>query len=207
MDRSRYLIVVLSSHSVESVWVNKEVIHWLEHRGADRLMLVVADGHLEWDDAAGCFDPQRSDVILPVLRQSGVFAAQPFYVDVSGDAPWNAAEPLFREKITDLAAPIHGRPKSELSSDDLREQRRFVRLRRAAVAALALLTVVSVVAAGIAFTQRKEAIRQRNDAVALALATASRDVVEAATPRSLWHLPLRAAGPRPPRVGSPRLPW
>src|SRR6478736_2945100 len=184
MDYSRYLIVVLSSHSVESFWVNKEVTYWLEHQGADHLMLVLADGHLEWDDTTKCFDPQRCDVILPVLARTGVFAAQPFYVDVSGDSPWNPTAPLFREKLTDLAAPIHGRPKSELSSDDLREQRRTRRLRRAAIAALAVLTVLAVAAAGLAFTQRQEAerqrqeaVQQRNEAVALGLASASRDVV------------------------------
>ena len=62
MDRSRYLIVVLSPHAVASTWVNKEVAYWLERRGPDQLMFVVADGRLEWDDDAGRFDPDRSDV-------------------------------------------------------------------------------------------------------------------------------------------------
>ena len=33
MDRSRYLIVVLSPRAAASDWVNKEVAHWLERRG------------------------------------------------------------------------------------------------------------------------------------------------------------------------------
>ena len=70
-------------------------------------------------------------------------AAEPFYVDVSDDAPWDPAAALFREKVTDLAAPIHGKPKYELASEDLREQRRFRRLRRAAIAGLVLLTVLA----------------------------------------------------------------
>ena len=36
MDRSRYLIVVLSPHAAASHWVNKEVAHWLEQRGPDQ---------------------------------------------------------------------------------------------------------------------------------------------------------------------------
>ena len=60
-------------------------------------------------------------------------------------------QPMFREKVTDLAAPIHGKPKYELASEDLREQRRFRRLRRAAIAGLVVLTVIAVVAAAIAF--------------------------------------------------------
>ena len=51
MDRSRYLIVVLSSQAAESEWVNKEVAHWLEQRGPDQRLIVVAEGHLQWDEA------------------------------------------------------------------------------------------------------------------------------------------------------------
>src|ERR1700755_121413 len=32
MDRSRYMIAVLSPHAVASAWVNKEVAHWLGRR-------------------------------------------------------------------------------------------------------------------------------------------------------------------------------
>ena len=42
MDGSRYLIVVLSPAAVASKWVNKEVAHWLQQRGPDHLLFVVA---------------------------------------------------------------------------------------------------------------------------------------------------------------------
>jgi type II secretory pathway pseudopilin PulG len=192
MERSRYLIVVLSPSAVASTWVDREVAHWLARRGPDRLMFVVARGRLEWDHAAGGFDAARSDVILPALAAPGVLAAEPFWVDVSADAPWDPATPIFREKVTDLAAPIHGKSKYELASEDLREQRRFRRLRRAAIAGLVVLTVVALAAAGIAFLQRQEANRQRNEAVqqrnqALALALSSASESIRATPSPRWE--------------------
>lgn len=52
---------MLSAHAATSDWVNKEVSYWLQHRGAEHLMLVVADGHLHWEEATGRFDPDRSD--------------------------------------------------------------------------------------------------------------------------------------------------
>jgi hypothetical protein len=165
MDRSRYLIVVLSSHAVASTWVNKEVAHWLERRGSDELMFVVVDGQLEWDEDAVRFDPERSNAALPVLTRPAVLASQPFYVDVSEDAPWDPSSPIFREKVIDVAAPIHGKSKYELASDDVREQRHFRRLRRAAIAGLAVLTVIAVSAAVIAVVQRQEAVQQRQPAV------------------------------------------
>ncbi|MDV8031752.1 toll/interleukin-1 receptor domain-containing protein, partial [Rhodococcus sp. IEGM 27] len=177
MDHARYLIVVLSPHAVASGWVNKEVSHWLERRGPDQLMFVVAGGRLRWDESTGRFDPDRSDIALPVLTRPGVLTTEPFYVDVSEDAPWDPRAPMFREKVTDLAAPIHGKPKYELASDDLRELHRFRRLRRAAVAGLVLLTVLAVAAAALAFVQRNEAVRQRNEAIARRLVSEAQSML------------------------------
>jgi len=165
MDRSRYLIVVLSPRAAVSEWVNKEVAYWLQRRGPDQLLMVVAEGHLDWDEATRRFDPDRSDAALSVLTEQGVLAAEPLHVDVSGDTPWDPQAPTFRDKVTDLAAPIHGKPKYELASEDVREQRRFRRLRRAAIAGLGVLTVIAVAAALIAVVQRQEAVQQRHEAV------------------------------------------
>ena len=139
LEQSRFMIVVLSPQAAESVWVNKEVTHWLENRGRDQLMLVVAGGTLHWDEDRACFDPQLSDAALPVLTEPGSLPREPLFIDVSGDEPWDVRNPAFRDKLAALAAPIHGKSKDALVSDDLREQRRFRRLRAAAIAALALL--------------------------------------------------------------------
>ncbi|MGW0101542.1 TIR domain-containing protein [Nocardia sp. NPDC003354] len=165
MDRARYLIVVLSPQAAASRWVDREVAHWLTVHGPDRLMFVLADGQLRWDEATARFDPDHSDAALPVLTRPGALPTEPFYVDVGDDAPWDPTEPLFREKITDLAAPIHGKDKAELAGEDVRELRRFRRLRRAAVAGLVVLTVLALLAASIAFVQRREAENQRNEAI------------------------------------------
>jgi hypothetical protein len=179
MDRARYLIVVLSPHAVASKWVNKEVAHWLQRRGPDRLMFVVAGGRLTWDEDTGRFDPGRSDVAPPVLMESGVLTAEPFYVDVSEDAPWDPAAPIFREKVTDLAAPIHGKPKYELASEDVRELRRFRRLRRAAIAGLAILTVLALVAAALAVVQRNRAVNEARIALSRQLSSTSGSLLTA----------------------------
>jgi WD40 repeat protein len=192
LDGSRFLIVVLSPDAAASRWVDLEVAHWLQRHGPDRLLFVVASGRVVWDPAGGRFEPDQSTVV-PVLAQPGVLPTEPLYVDVSGDEPWDDHSPVFREKVIDLAAPIHGIPKSQLAGDDVREQRRFRRWRRAAVVTLVLLTATACVAAGVAVVQRDEAARQRseaiaqraeaerqrNEAVALALAVSSRDVRDA----------------------------
>ena len=165
LDRSHFLIVTLSPGAAASYWVNQEVSYWLAHRGRDQLMMVQVAGQLRWDRANACFDPRLSDAAPPVLTVPGSLPAEPLYIDVSADAPWDYRGPVFREKVTALAAPIHGKPKDQLASVDLREQRRFRRLRAAAVAGLAVLTVVAVVAALIAVAKQQEAVRRLHDAV------------------------------------------
>ena len=131
------------------------------------------------------------------------------FIDVSADAPWDYRAPVFREKITALAAPIHGKPKDELASDDLREQRRFRRFRAAAIAGLVALTVAAVVAAvvavvqrGEAVRQRQEALRQRDQAIAKRLDTEANDMLAGTNsggdPRAFAQiLAARAVRPRP----------
>jgi WD40 repeat protein len=164
LDSARYMIVVLSPQSAASHWVNEEIGYWLEHRGHEQLMLVLAEGQLQWDATSKGFDPEQSDAAPPALTVPGSLPVEPLYIDVSDDAPWDVRSLAFRDKVTALAAPIHGKPKDQLAGDDLREQRRFRRLRAAAISALVLLTVLAVVAAVIAFAQRQEAIRRLHEA-------------------------------------------
>ena len=100
-------------------------------------MLVLAEGHLRWDARSGRFDPEQPDAAPRVWPSRDRFR-RAVYIDVSEDAPWDLRSLTFRDKVTSLAAPVHGKPKDQLASDDLREQRRFRRLRAAAIAGLVL---------------------------------------------------------------------
>jgi WD40 repeat protein len=182
LDRSGHMIVVLSPQSAASHWVNEEIGHWLGHRGGEKLMLVLAEGRLQWDPAGKRFDPAGSDAAPPALTQPGSLQSEPLYIDVSDDAPWDLRSLAFRDKVTALAAPVHGKPKDELAGDDLREQRRFRRLRAAAIAGLAVLTVMAVVAAGLAFAQRQEAVRRLHDAVTAKLNSEGAAMLAGLTP-------------------------
>jgi WD40 repeat protein len=182
LDNSGFMIVVLSPQSAASHWVNEEVSYWLQHRGHEQLMLVLAEGHLGWDATNKRFDSEQSDAAPPALTEPGSLPAEPLYIDVSEDAPWDLQSLTLRDKVTALAAPIHGKPKDQLAGDDLREQRRFRRLRAAAVSGLVVLTVLAVVAAGIAVAQRQEAIRRLHDAIVAKLNAEGAAMLAGATP-------------------------
>ena len=213
MDRSRYMIAVLSPHAVASAWVNKEVAYWLEHRGAGPAD--VRRGRRSASPGTRTRDGLTRTARMLRYRCSPSPACWRPSRCMSTSAMTPRGTPphaLFREKVTDLAAPIHGKPKYELASEDLREQRRFRRLRRVAIAGLVLLTVVALAAALVAINQtagrdarRQEAIHQRNEAVALALATASRDAVHGngAGPRARGR--ERSGNTHPVVAGHPRI--
>jgi WD40 repeat protein len=182
LDSSRFMIVVLSPQSAGSHWVNEEVSCWLQRRGHEQLMLVLAQGRLAWDEKNKSFDPERSDAAPPVLTEPGSLPVEPLYIDVSEDAPWDVRDRLLRDKLTSLAAAVHGKPKDQLAGDDVREQRRFRRLRRAAIAGLVVLTVTAVVAAVIAVVQRQQAIEHLHDAVVAKLNAEGAAVLAGTTP-------------------------
>lgn len=182
LDQARYLIVVLSPQSAASHWVNEEVRYWLAHRGAEHLMLVLAEGQLRWDATSGRFDPEQSDAAPPALTEPGSLGSEPLYIDVSGDDPWDLGSLTFRDKVTALAAPIHGKPKDDLAGEDLREQRQFRRLRTAAIGGLVVLTVVAVVAALVAVAKQQEANRRLREAVVAKLNAEGAAMLAGTTP-------------------------
>jgi WD40 repeat protein len=101
------------------------------------------------------------------LLEPGRFPQEPIYVDLTKfveRGAFDLSDPGLRDQVVTVAAPIHGRPKAELESQDKAELRRFRRYRRAAVGALTLLTALAVVTAALAFFQRNEATRQRDAA-------------------------------------------
>src|SRR5690349_16752848 len=50
----------------------------------------------------------------------------------------------FRDQIADIASPVHGVAKDELTGEDVRQHRRAIRLAIGAAIALALLTVAAI---------------------------------------------------------------
>ena len=50
LQQSEYLIYMASPTSAASVWVNKEVEYWLEHKSIDNVLIALTDGEMKWDD-------------------------------------------------------------------------------------------------------------------------------------------------------------
>ena len=142
LGNSRHLILLASPGAAASPWVCKEILYWLDHKSVDTLLIALTDGELPWDERAGDF-AWHKDLPLPSVL-TGRFAAEPKWVDLR---PYrdgaNPREARFIEAGADFAAAIHGLPKEDLLSQEVRQQRHALRLASGAVATLALLVAVA----------------------------------------------------------------
>jgi WD40 repeat protein len=160
LEQSEYLLLLASPLAAASKWVNQEVAWFLKNRTPDRVLIVITGGQVVWSNAAADFDWANTTALPPVLQ--GAFHLEPFYIDVS----WAHQEQQFlhdarfRDAILDLAAPLHGRPKDDLDSEDLRQHRRTLRIAWSAVALLSLLAVALGIAAFYAQQQTHIAQQQ-----------------------------------------------
>lgn len=160
LDRSRYLILLASPEAAASKWVDKEVSHFLATSGADRLLIALTGGELEWDDTAGDFR-QAATALPPSLR--GVYSQEPLWVDLRAfrdDASSaNKGNQVFLQAALDLAATIKGVEKADLYSEELRRQRRSIQIAYGIATAVAGLAVAAGIAAWIAVQNAERATR------------------------------------------------
>ena len=145
IEDSRYFLLLASPEAAASPWVAREVAHWRAHRGTQNMLIALTSGELVWADAAHDFDWARTTALSTAL--AGMFTEAPRYVDLR----WARAETTldlsdfrFRNQVAEIAAPIHGVPKEELVSADVRMYRRAVRQAFAAGLALIALIVASL---------------------------------------------------------------
>jgi hypothetical protein len=136
LGQSRFFILLASREAAASRWVNREVAYWLDHKGSDTLLIGLTDGDIDWNEAVGDFNWREGIPLPPVL----VLRNEPKWVDLR--AYRHGADPgdaRFLEHAADFAAAIHGVPKDDLLSQEVRHQRRALTLAWSAVGSLTVL--------------------------------------------------------------------
>jgi hypothetical protein len=171
LTEAEWFILLCSPGSAASQYVTTEVTWWLEHKSADRMLLVRDEGEILWDAAAGDFDWSRSTAVNRALSKA--FAEEPRWVELSWfEAPESlgTADPRFPERVADLAAAVRGVERDELIGENVRARRRALNLLRGGVIALSVLLVGSLVATVIAVVNGNAAVEQARIAQARQLA-------------------------------------
>jgi WD40 repeat protein len=168
LGQSRFFLLLASPEAAASKWVNKEVAYWLDHNSNDSVLLGLTDGRLVWDDAIRDF-AARDDQGVPLPPAlGGRFYSEPRWVDLrpyreGADRAASKRDAKFTELAADFAAAIRGMPKEDLLSQEVRQQRRALRLAVGSAAALFVLAVAAAIAGMMAYREQQEAIVQRKN--------------------------------------------
>jgi len=182
LSQSRFLILLASPEAATSRWVGQEIAYWLDHNSADTVLIALSDGELDWGEAISDFRWSETTPLPSALKNR--FAHEPRWIDLrpyrDGSIPRGME---FMGLGADFAAAIHGIPKEDLLSEEVRQQRRFRTLAVAVGAALFALLVFAGWQWQEARFQRNEAQVQRDHARTQLLAMqARRAAAEAETP-------------------------
>ena len=226
LDRSRYLILLASPEAAMSKWVDREVQHFIDRddTGIDNLLIGLTGGELVWDAAEGGFVWSDTTPLPPSLR--GRFREEPLWVDLrpfrSDPSRARKSDQAFLHAALDLAATIKGVEKADLYSDEVKRQRRSIRIAYGIATVIAGLAVGAGIAAlaavenasraneqtriarqqtAVAEAQRKEAVH--NESVGLA-ALSSVALARGDLPRNALQLVV-AAWPRAGDADRPEL--
>jgi TIR domain len=185
LSESEFLLFLASSKAAKSKWVKKELLCWLERKDASKLLLILTDGEILWDDALGDFDWRRTTSIPEVLR--GVFPQEPLYLDFTqlrGDR-LSINDGEFLDHIATIAAPLHGRSKDEIYGEHIRQHRKTMQLAWSAVISLVALTLTAFWLFGVAEIRREQAEQETRVATAQRLGAQSELVLTSYPERSL----------------------
>ncbi|UUU41542.1 TIR domain-containing protein [Streptomyces sp. NBC_00162] len=197
LARSRYFIYLASPEAAESRWVREEIEFWVANRPLDHFLIAVSGGTVFWDTRTGDFDWDGTTALPPVLRNK--FRTEPLWVDLTAfreSDKLSLRQAEFRDAVATLAAPLHGRSKDALDSEDLRQHRIATRMLRGAVAALSVLLVTALIAGIVAWQQRGEAVDRARRSASQALAARALEIA-GTDPRRAAQLALYAEAVQP----------
>ena len=183
---SRWFILVASPEAAASAGVAKEIGYWRALRSEHNLIVVLADGEIEWDDQLGDIDWQATTALPAALTRA--FSEEPRFLDLRwtrGRADLSLRDPRFKDAVADLAAPVHGRSKDEIAGEDVRRHRRVRQLVTATIAVLAALALATGGAALVALDQRDHARTERDIATSRLLASRANEARDTDLPLSL----------------------
>jgi WD40 repeat protein len=179
---SEFFLLMASPAAAQSPWVRRELETFLSLSSSQKVLVVLTDGNLAWDSAAGDFDWALTTA-MPRL-QKPVFESEPLWVDLrslrrADDV--SLRNPEFRDGVARLSSEMRGIPTDKLIGEDVRQHQRTLRVVRSARVAFALLIVALFAAGYYSFRKQSEALSSQSQALtsaAEALAAAARTRAE-----------------------------
>lgn len=128
---SKFLILLASPKSAASNWVCEELARFLETHSPERVLIVLIDGDLVWDELLAHFAPGPTSACPPVDAYR--LDTEPLFLDLRwavGESNLSLSNPRFLDAVATLAATLQEVPKETLVGDLVEEHRRARRNQR-----------------------------------------------------------------------------
>ena len=158
LGESEYFLLLACPASAQSSWVQQEIQWWMRNRSVEKLVICLTDGVILWDGAAQDFDWAKTTAIPSCLK--GAFRAEPLYADfraAKADGKYLDSDADYRGALLNVAAPLMGRPKDDLDSEDIRLHRKAERTAWAAAVFIVVLGLIAGVGMNMARQRQKTA--------------------------------------------------
>ncbi len=167
LECSEYMILLASREAFERPsngntpsWVEQELLHWF-HRGhgAKRLLIARTGGEIVWDPNAKDFDWSKTSALPTSLR--GRCKTEPIHIDLTwardpkNEKNLTLSNGEFANAVAALASPIRGIDREKLFSEDLRQNRRRIRLFSGLAISVSLFALI---ATGLGLFARQQQI-------------------------------------------------
>ena len=166
LNDTNYFIFFASPASANSLYCKKEVEHWLQHKSIDHFLVALTDGELVWDHANNDFDWEKTTALPDIL--SGAFANEPLFVDlreVSKSDNLTLENSDFRDIVVQFAATIHGKSVGDMVGEDMKQHKRTMRIRNAAIGVLSTLLIAAILLSIYAVYQKNIAVEEADKAL------------------------------------------
>ncbi len=146
LGTSEYFIYLASPQAAQSKWVRKEISFFHKTTGVDKMIIVLTDGEIAWDDTVTDFNWQLTNAI-PKFDEE-IFTHEPVWIDMRWirKEQLSVRDPRFLDAVANLSSTLRGIDKDTLIGKDVEEHRKAKRFRLLTMTGLSLLALFLIIA-------------------------------------------------------------
>jgi TIR domain len=137
---SEYFIYLASPQAAQSKWVKKEIEYFHNQGRANKIIIVLTDGKLAWNDEKADFKQEPTWLDMVWIRKEQLSFRDPRFLDAAAN----------------LSATLRNIDKDILIGKDVEEHKKAKRFRMLSITGLVLLAIFLLVAALLAVRSEKK---------------------------------------------------
>jgi len=178
LDNSEYFLLLASPDSAKSKWVQKEIDSWLIKNSPTKILILLTDGNIEWDNTTDSdFDWSKTTALPSNLK--GKFVYEPHWIDFRNlrkEKQLNLGHPHFRDNIAGIVSVLQGKDKDELIGEDISKHRISIMILISVIIILIVLFILSIFYWLMAVNNRRTAEKNEKEAISQAKCALSRQL-------------------------------